>query len=109
MGVLEVLVEPRVLDGAFLYLPGRQEGLGVLSVYHISVHIHIVERIVLPYGLGLIVESVGRLIVVYPDVDIVSSLLLISSDVRSCRPRIPCINIVQPVGRLRESMLLSRY
>ena len=98
-----MLVEPRVLDGAFLYLPGRQEGLGVLSVYHISVHIHIVERIVLPYGLGLIVESVGRLIVVYPDV---GYSLIVIADILGRQiiagREFPCINIVQPVGRLRE-------
>ena len=61
-------VQPGVGYFVLIDLTGAQEGLSVVTVHHVPVIVHIVEGVVLTYGLGLVVELLRRLEVVDPDV-----------------------------------------
>ena len=63
-----MLIQPGVCDLGFIDLSGGQECLGILPVDHIPVHIHIIEGVVLTDALRLIVELLGRIKIVNPDV-----------------------------------------
>ena len=68
MGVLQVADEPLILDPGLVDLSGGQEDLGVFAVHVVAVHVHVVEFVVRTDGLGLIIELLGRLEIVDPDV-----------------------------------------
>ena len=68
VGVLEVPDQPGVLDEGLVDLPCREEALGVLAVDVVAVHVHVVEIVVGPDGLGLVVELLGRVEIVDADV-----------------------------------------
>ena len=65
MSVFQVFIEPCLIYFAFINFSWRQECLRILAVDIISVHVDIVELVILPYGLSLIIKLFRRHIVVY--------------------------------------------
>ena len=68
VGVFQVGVEPGIGDGGLVQLTGGEVGLGVFAVYHIAVHVRVVEVVVQTDGLGLVVVFQHRRVVVDADV-----------------------------------------
>ena len=69
VSVFQMSVEPGLVDLLLVDLSGGGEiGLGQFPVDHVSVHVYVVELVVLTDTLGLVVEGVDRLVIVDPDV-----------------------------------------
>ncbi len=71
MGVGQMTVDPGIGLGRKLFhhqFPRGQHELPVLSLNHITVHIHIVKAVVEPYGLNLLVGFEQRPFIPDPDI-----------------------------------------
>ena len=94
-------VEPGAVNLVFVDFTSRQESLCVLSVYHISVHVHVVKGVVLTDTLGLVIKLLRRVEVVDSDVIYCFNIVV---DIRSGKGviRREClyVNVVQLVGKL---------
>ena len=89
MCIFEVTVQPGVVDLSFIDLSGRQERLCIFAVDHVTVYIHIVERVVLTDTLRLIVELLRRSEIV--DTDVVDRFGI-------CRDVLGCQGVVSRKG-----------
>ena len=78
MGILQVSVEPGIIDFFFINFSHGHVGLGIFSVDHITVYIDVVKFVVLSDTLRLVVEGVVRLIIVNSNI---SDSLCIGIDV----------------------------